>query len=205
MLGVLSIGMVVNDMRVSAPVPLRASLLSMKLPVTGGELARGTDLMRPKAHGTCAAAVRSQLRWGCDRATADHICCFNRHYAEPSGYYHSDGVAFVQAMAGADAPIVFCDSVSGEPLFVAPIGRTSAEFLKESYAHGWPSFRSQEVNWALVRCLPDGEVVSNHGTHLGHNIPDEQGHRLCINLCSVAGKPRAVRDEDAFREALRGR
>jgi len=83
------------------------------------------------------------------------------------------------------------------------------DFLLESRAHGWPSFRGachfksasmtgihsshslldQEVNWDLVRVLPDGEAVSVDGTHLGHNLPDGKGSRYCINLVSVAGNP----------------
>jgi hypothetical protein len=45
------------------------------------------EVMRPKAHGTCEKPVMSNLRWNCDRDTADRICCFNRHYAEHSGYW----------------------------------------------------------------------------------------------------------------------
>lgn len=38
------------------------------------------------------------------------------------------------------------------------------------------------------RILPGGECVSVDGTHLGHNIPDSNGHRYCINLVSIAGR-----------------
>lgn len=83
------------------------------------------------------------------------------------------------------------------------------DFLVESAAHGWPSFRDAEVrilrfcvfqqfksnffrlkkvNWEFVRCLPNGEAVSIDGTHLGHNLPDAKGSRYCINLVSVAGR-----------------
>lgn len=61
------------------------------------------------------------------------------------------------------------------------------EFLDESIAHGWPSFRDEEVVWENVRCLANGEAVSLVGTHLGHNLPDRHGNRYCINLVSVAG------------------
>lgn len=77
---------------------------------------------------------------------------------------------------------------SGKPLFVAPRGRTMEEFLIESRAHGWPSFRDEEVVWENMRILPDGESVSIDGTHLGHNLPDKKGNRYCINLVSVAGR-----------------
>ena len=51
-----------------------------KYPVVGAE-----SIMAPKAHGTAERPVQTDLRWGCDRAVADRICCFNRHYAEHSG------------------------------------------------------------------------------------------------------------------------
>ena len=34
-------------------------------------------------------------------------------------------------------------------------------------------------------------TVSLTGTHLGHNLPDRNGNRYCINLVSVAGRPAA--------------
>lgn len=80
--------------------------------------------------------------------------------------------------------------MTGLPLFRAPIGRTPEEFLRESSVHGWPSFRDQEVVWDNVRVLRNsGETVSVAGTHLGHNLPDKNGNRYCINLVSVAGNP----------------
>ena len=85
--------------------------------------------------------------------------------------------------------ITFYDSNTGKALFVAPKGRTMDQFIKESRAHGWPSFRDEEVVWENVRCLPNGEAVSVDGTHLGHNLPDRKGSRYCINLVSVAGNP----------------
>ena len=84
--------------------------------------------------------------------------------------------------------IQFFDSNTGALLFEAPKGRTFDEFVAESKSHGWPSFRDEEVNWAHVRCLPNGEAVSLAGTHLGHNLPDGRGNRYCINLVSVAGR-----------------
>ena len=53
--------------------------------------------------------------------------------------------------------------------------------------HGWPSFRVEDVVWENVRVLEDGEVVTKDGLHLGHNIPDDKGPRLCINLVCVSG------------------
>lgn len=63
--------------------------------------------------------------------------------------------------------ITFYDSNTGNLLFEAGSGGRSLEnFWNESGKHGWPSFRDQEVNWEFVRCLPNGECVSLHGTHL---------------------------------------
>ena len=64
------------------------------------------------------------------------------------------------------AQTTFHDSVTGKPLFVAPRGRSFELFLRESEAHGWPSFRDEEVVWENVRCLEDGEAVSVDGTHV---------------------------------------
>jgi len=145
------------------------------------------SIMASKAHGTSETPVQENLRWGCDRKTADRICNFNRHYAEYSGYWLSTN--FLKEESEASEPIKFYDSNSGRLLFEAPKGRTFEEFVAESRAHGWPSFRDEEVNWDYVRCLPNGEAVSIDGTHLGHNLPDNRGSRYCINLVSVCGVP----------------
>jgi len=152
-----------------------------KLPIPGGE-----ELMSQKGHGTTEKPVQSSLRWGCDQKVADKICSFNRHYAEFGGYWQT--TSFLQEV-DTGSTTVFYDSVTGLPLFEAPIGRTFEDFKKESQSHGWPSFRDEEVNWDYVRVLSDGEAVSTAGTHLGHNLPDGKGNRYCINLVSVAGKP----------------
>lgn len=75
---------------------------------------------------------------------------------------------------------MFYDSVSGKLLFTAPRGRSMSEFIQESLAHGWPSFRDSEVNWEEVRCLKNGEAISLTGTHLGHNLPDRLGNRYVV-------------------------
>jgi hypothetical protein len=99
--------------------------------------------------GTCEMRV-SSLSW---------------HSAEHSGYF-SQKPNFVSAAKQETGEIPFYDSNSGKLLFTAPTGRTMGKFLDESKAHGWPSFRDQEVNWEYVRCLPNGECVSVDGTHL---------------------------------------
>jgi len=156
-------------------------------PVFGGE-----ELMSQKGHGTTATPVQSRLRWEVSTDTADRICSFNRHYAEYAGYWRS--TKFVSEVT-RDEPTVYYDSVSGKPLFVAPVGRSMDDFLRESASHGWPSFRDQEVVWENMRVLKDGEAVSVDGTHLGHNLPDSKGNRYCINLVSVAGNPTDTKQE----------
>jgi peptide methionine sulfoxide reductase MsrB len=150
-----------------------------KLPIMCEE-----SVMRPKGHGTTSDPVQKNLRWAVDVKEADKICCFNRHYAERSGSWLK--TQFLKEHNG-DEEVTFYDSVTGKPLFVAPRGRSWKAFVDESRAHGWPSFRDQEVIWDDVRCLANGEAVSLAGTHLGHNLPDRSGNRYCINLCSVAG------------------
>ena len=188
------------------------------LPKTGGYVKFcDEDVMSPKAHGTSMSPVQQDLRWNVDVKTAgmytrcpvahsppapaischltcvhalgssDRICNFNRHYAEYAGYWKT--TRFLKEV-DRDKPTVYYDSVTGKPLFVAPLGRTMAEFLAESETHGWPSFRDQEVVWENMRVLKStGEAVSADGTHLGHNLPDAKGNRYCINLVCVAGKP----------------
>ena len=148
--------------------------------------------MLEKEHGTCEKPVMKDLRWKCESKMSDHICCYNRHYAEHLGYWQeTDFVSYVRGLPETSS-VTFYDSVSGLPLFVAPKGRNMDEFIKESMAHGWPSFRDEEVVSENVFELPGGEVVSVSGTHLGHNIPDgpsRERNRYCINLVSVAGRP----------------
>ena len=172
-----------------------------RLPKTGGYVQFcNEDTMSQKAHGTSEAAVQKALRWNVDRDTADRICNFNRHYAEYAGYWKT--TKYLDEV-DREKPTVYYDSVTGKPLFVAPIGRTMQEFLAESNSHGWPSFRDQEVVWENMRVLKAaGEAVSASGTHLGHNLPDNKGNRYCINLVSVAGLPMvAAKDEAAKDEA----
>jgi hypothetical protein len=95
-------------------------------------------------HITCRP-VQENLRWNCDRKKADEIANFNRHYAEHSGYYGKTN--FKKEARAAKGPIEFYDSNTGKLLYTAPVGRTMDEFIVESDAHGWPSFRDAEVRW----------------------------------------------------------
>lgn len=88
--------------------------------------------------------MQDNLRWGCDRKTADRICNYNRHFAEHSGYFEK--TTFLEEAAKAsegEGVINFYDSNSGKLLFTAPKGRTMEEFLLETRRHGWPSFRDE--------------------------------------------------------------
>jgi len=165
-----------------------SSLASDTMIVAGGKPQYGDEsIMSQKAHGTSNQPVQENLRYGVSTKLADKICNYNRHFAEFSGYYASS--SFEQEMRKSSRPVVFYDSVTGKPLFKAPINRSVDEFLAETEIHGWPSFRDQEVIWDNVRILRNGETVSLDGTHLGHNLPDRKGNRYCINLVSIAGSP----------------
>ena len=149
------------------------------------------DSARNSLTATALPTMQDPLRWGVDRSEADWVCCENRHYAERAGRWTSTAflTEHTEATVAASGPITFYDSVTGLPLFKAPIGRSWHDFVHESRAHGWPSFRDAELLPAYVRILPNGETVSVNGTHLGHNLPDGKGNRYCINLVSVAGLP----------------
>merc|ERR1712000_127424 len=143
-----------------------------------------------KAHGTCDKPVQDNLRWTVDRAKADKICCFNRHFAEHGGYFKTTefyDVLKKKIDEKETEPMTFYDSVTGKSLFIAPKERSYSEFLQESIDHGWPSFRDPEVVWDNVGVLKNGETCSKDGTHLGHNLPHNGRNRYCINLVSVAG------------------
>lgn len=171
------------------------------LPKTGGYVQFcDEETMAPKAHGSTAAPVQKNLKWNVDRKTADRICCFNRHAAEYRGYFQAESRYLAEV--SRDEPTIYYDSVTGKPLFVAPVGRSFDQFLAESQVHGWPSFRDEEVVWENMRVLKaSGEAVSADGTHLGHNIPDSKGNRYCINLVSVAGQPDGEAGGDGAADA----
>lgn len=165
---------------------------SLHLRDFGPNVVMGDDsMMTSGIHGSSKVPLQNNLRWNCDRNVANNICNFNRKHAEPSGYFAT--VAFLEEAAKCEQQghmLHFYDSNSGHLLFTAPQRRDFAAFLSECEAHGWPSFRDDEVNWDVVRVLPDGETISTTGTHLGHNLPDNHGNRYCINLVSVAGHPK---------------
>jgi len=158
----------------------------------GGKIQYGDEsIMAPKSHGTSDAPVQDNLLYGVSNKLADRICNYNRHFAEMGGYFQATN--WEDAVLEAKGPVTFYDSVTGKPLFVAPVDRSAEDLIKESEIHGWPSFRDDEVVWENVRVLRNsGETVSVDGTHLGHNLPDRKGNRYCINLVSIAGQPKTA-------------
>lgn len=105
------------------------------------------DIMSQKDHGTTAASVQENLRYGVSRKLADKICSFNRVFAEMGGYFQGSSTFETDVrniVASTNGPVTFYDSVSGKPLFKAPINRSVDDFIAESKVHGWPSFRDEE-------------------------------------------------------------
>ena len=103
-------------------------------PVYGKE-----DIMSPKAHGTSDAPVQSELQYGVSNELADRITNYNRRYAEQAGYFRftsmEDAIREHVEKTGGK-PLTFYDSVTGKPLFVAPVARSVDQFLEESKVHG---------------------------------------------------------------------
>jgi peptide methionine sulfoxide reductase MsrB len=147
----------------------------------------------PRKFGSCSTRVpvERRLRWGASADVAAEIGCFNRAGAEPKGSWERTGLPKAAARKqGGKSTITFYDTISGLPLFVAPRNRSMEQFVEESRAHGWPSFRDAELVLENLRQIrgTHGEIVSAAGMHLGHNLPDGL-NRYCINLVSIAGHP----------------
>ncbi|CAJ1454973.1 unnamed protein product [Effrenium voratum] len=145
----------------------------------------------------------SQLRWNVSGPlhvgpfTAEAICCANHRYAEAPGFWFRNAEFLAAAQnATNEQPLIFYDSVCGLPVFRAPVGRSTTEWLKESAQHGWPSFRSQELVPENLVLGASGEVQSVCGTHLGHNLPDDKGDRYCIDLVCIAGAEGAKQEPE---------
>ena len=83
---------------------------------------------------TRACACACELTTRCARSR----CC-----ARYGGYWER-ATTFLQEESEASGEIVFYDSNTGKPLFYGPRDRSWAAFVKESRAHGWPSFRDSE-------------------------------------------------------------
>ncbi len=98
-----------------------------------------------------------------------------------------------------DAPGIYVDVVSGEPLF--------ASSDKFESGCGWPSFTKPIANVKELRDTSHGmirtEVRSSHGdSHLGHVFPDgprdRGGLRYCINSASLRVVPRERMEAEGY-------
>jgi peptide methionine sulfoxide reductase MsrB len=122
------------------------------------------------------------------RADHEYVCCNNERWAEPSG-----SLVHTTLFDDVEETTTFYDAQCGLPLFKLG-ARSLGEWEKESRAHGWPSFRDDEVVKLGTNVIErdGGEIVSSCGTHLGHNLPDSSGNRYCINLLCIAGQSTQV-------------
>lgn len=68
---------------------------------------------------------------GCDRGKADQICCFNRHYAEHSGYFQNT-VFLSWIKKEKPKEITFYDTVRNNRIFLAALQLTSICRSQES-------------------------------------------------------------------------
>lgn len=155
---------------------------------------------------SCSAPVQSELRYNMSHSNAvedfafpllsgeslaDAICCDANFlpYAEPQHTFSRPDVALFSKL-DATGTTTFYDSVCGIPLFIAPRGRSFADFEADTTEHGWPSFRPAEmVAGNVLTDKSTGYVTSKCGTHLGSFLPDEKGDRWCLDLECVAGSP----------------
>ena len=143
------------------------------------------------SNGYCSGQVQAALKYGCEANLdlADRICCHNKIWAEPAGFASTKGLyKNLRENTRVASRTVFYDSVCNIPLFVAPRGRTFEAFVEESQKHGWPSFRKEEAIASNIILHPGGRMTSICGTHLGHNLPDGEGPRYCIDLVCIAGE-----------------
>jgi len=162
-------------------------------------------------NSTCSGDVQANLRFNLTAAgksavndlpfpvaagesLGEAVCCDPNFaaFAEPRFVYARPDVNLFKVMEGKgeNKTTTFYDSVCGIPLFVAPKGRTLAEFEADTTEHGWPSFREEELIKGNSRVDKDtGIVTSKCGTHLGSYLPDEKGPRWCLDLVCLGGKP----------------
>merc|ERR1711871_1352195 len=168
----------------------------------------------PKQFDTCSAKVQGNLRYNISifdtpdgipvnvtatESLATAVCCDSRPkvFAEPRFLFQNPFVNLFANMRKNKGPTTFYDSVSGIPLFRAPMGRTQDEFEADTTEHGWPSFREKEIISENVVTDKDGFVYSKCGTHLGSYLPDDKGARWCLDLSCLSGNPAAAHDNKA--------
>jgi hypothetical protein len=126
----------------------------------------GTDvIMSTKSHGTSESAVQQKLKWNCDVKLADRITNYNRKWAEFAGYW-STQTSFLDDVKQEEVTI-FYDSVTGKPLFKAPIDRKFDDWKDESLVHGWPSFRDNEV--FIFMLISNNNHIINNDNNINNN------------------------------------
>lgn len=119
----------------AAALSTTAAILPANAVDIGGKPVFGKDdLMTQKSHGTSDASVQSDLQYGVSNKLADQISNYNRRFAEQAGYFGY--TSFEEEVRNSKGPVTFYDSVTGKPLFVAPIGRSADQFIAESEIHG---------------------------------------------------------------------
>ncbi|WP_405886514.1 MULTISPECIES: peptide-methionine (R)-S-oxide reductase MsrB [unclassified Streptomyces] len=106
---------------------------------------------------------------------------------------------FVNAYWDNEAPGIYVDTVSGEPLF--------ASVDKYDSLTGWPSFtrpidpkyivENPDINRGMVRV----EVRSAHGdSHPGHLFPDGPSDKGGLRYCINSASPRFIPAEELQKE-----
>lgn len=156
----------------------------------------------------CKAGVQDLLNYGisgrlcytgCEKPEmplAESVCCDSRNQAgaEPRYLFEAPDINFFGRLNSSKVTI-FYDSVCGVPLFRAPVSRTFDVWKAETEEHGWPSFRTPEINAEhVIVDETTGYVTSSCGTHLGTYLPDVGGApRYCIDLSCIAGSAYPVR------------
>merc|ERR1719253_44341 len=157
----------------------------------------------PAEYDTCTGAIQSGLRYNIssrveptvpvpvdeDETLAEAVCCDKRAlpFAEPQFLFEAPDVQLFKHLEAGTT--TFYDSVCGVPLFIAPKGRSLADFEADTTEHGWPSFRPEEVTEHVLTNKTSGFVTSSCGTHLGSYLPDAKGPRWCMDLSCIAGNP----------------
>jgi len=177
---------------------------------TSSYSAQVADGTRPdKGDDLCSGPVQTNLRYNISSRTtpdvpvpvgekenlAEAVCCDKRTlaFAEPQFLFEAPDISlFTKLEKGVTT---FYDSVCGVPLFRTPVNRTLEDFKADTTEHGWPSFRTAEVNTEHVKTdIKTGLVTSSCGTHLGSYLPDKKGPRWCMDLSCISGNPSLSND-----------
>lgn len=151
-------------------------------------------LQRAKSDSYTPLRVQNELRWGCDRDIAMHVCNDPTKNESKEYWRQTTFSTFINSNASLmtknkpqsfrivsfvkkiwrpkkTVDMTFYDSVTGKPLFVAPRGRDLEQFKESVIANGWLVFNEEEVFWQNVECINDSIIKSKDGTYLGRKVP----------------------------------